>query len=69
MRLRRPLRGVVALPCAALLVLSGCARFDNAQSQPFTTEPELAAGAQLDSPAAASAAAEAVSRRTARRRA
>jgi glucose/arabinose dehydrogenase len=30
--------------CAALLVGSGCARFDNMQSQPFTTEPELKPG-------------------------
>ena len=44
MRLRGPMRGVVALPCAALLAVSGCARFDNAQSQPFTTEPELRPG-------------------------
>ncbi len=44
MRLRRPLRVVVALSCAALLALSGCARFDSAQSQPFTTEPELVPG-------------------------
>ena len=44
MRLRGPMRGVLALLCAALLVVSGCARFDNAQSQPFTTEPELAPG-------------------------
>ncbi|MCW2686924.1 MAG: glucose/sorbosone dehydrogenase [Mycobacterium sp.] len=28
--------------CAALLVLPGCARFSDAQSQPFTTKPELA---------------------------
>lgn len=35
------MRGALALLCAALLVGSGCARFDNAQSQPFTTEPEL----------------------------
>ncbi len=33
-----------ALLCAALLVGSGCARFDSAQSQPFTTEPELRPG-------------------------
>ena len=44
MRLRGPMRGVLALLCAALLVVSGCARFDNAQSQPFTTEPDLAPG-------------------------
>jgi len=44
MKLRGPMRGVLALLCAALLVGSGCARFDSAQSQPFTTEPELAPG-------------------------
>ncbi|WP_173839675.1 PQQ-dependent sugar dehydrogenase [Mycolicibacterium rutilum] len=44
MNVRRPLRGVFAVLCAALLVGSGCARFDDAQSQPFTTEPELAPG-------------------------
>ena len=38
------MRGVIVLLCAALLVGSGCARFDNAQSQPFTTEPELKPG-------------------------
>ena len=38
------MRGVLALLCAALLVASGCARFDDAQSQPFTTEPELKPG-------------------------
>ncbi len=41
MRQRRPTRGVLVLLCAALLVGSGCARFDEAQSQPFTTAPEL----------------------------
>jgi glucose/arabinose dehydrogenase len=35
------MRGVLALLCAALLAGSGCARFDQAQSQPFTTKPEL----------------------------
>ncbi|MDV3131172.1 PQQ-dependent sugar dehydrogenase [Mycobacterium sp. 29Ha] len=44
MRLRRPMRAVFAVVCAALLVASGCARFDDAQSQPFTTEPELKPG-------------------------
>src|SRR6201991_1351650 len=44
MRPRRPLLGVLALLCAALLVGSGCARFDALQSQPFTTEPELTPG-------------------------
>ena len=28
--------------CAVVLAGSGCARFDNAQSQPFTTEPQMA---------------------------
>lgn len=41
MRTRRPVKGVIALLCAAALVGSGCARFDEAQSQPFTTEPEM----------------------------
>ncbi|MGZ5376900.1 MAG: PQQ-dependent sugar dehydrogenase [Mycobacterium sp.] len=44
MRLRRPMRAVFAVVCAALLVGSGCARFDDAQSQPFTTEPEMTPG-------------------------
>jgi glucose/arabinose dehydrogenase len=44
MRRRRPILGVLVVLCAALLVGSGCARFDDAQSQPFTTEPELAPG-------------------------
>jgi glucose/arabinose dehydrogenase len=30
----------VAALCSTLLVLSGCAQFNDAQSQPFTTEPE-----------------------------
>ena len=33
--------GVFALLCVATVVGSGCARFDDAQSQPFTTEPEM----------------------------
>ncbi|MGA5464923.1 PQQ-dependent sugar dehydrogenase [Mycobacterium sp. NPDC050041] len=40
MRTRRPVMGVFVLLCA-LVVGSGCARFDEAQSQPFTTEPEM----------------------------
>ena len=40
----------LALSCAALLAVSGCARFDNAQSQPFTTEPELQAGPSSSPP-------------------
>ena len=42
MRLRRSLRGVLVLLCAATVVLgSGCARFDSAASEPFTTEPAM----------------------------
>ncbi|OBG21328.1 hypothetical protein A5765_21905 [Mycolicibacterium celeriflavum] len=44
MKLRRSMMGVLAVLCAASLVGSGCARFDDAQSQPFTTEPKLAPG-------------------------
>ena len=40
----RPSRSTVAVVCAATVVLSGCARFDNAVSQPFSTPPELAPG-------------------------
>jgi glucose/arabinose dehydrogenase len=50
MRQRRPVRGVIVLLCAALLVGSGCARFDNAQSQPFTTKPELRPGPSSSPP-------------------
>lgn len=42
MSLHRPTRGVLVLLSAALLLGSGCARFDEAQSAPFTTEPQLA---------------------------
>ncbi|MET0455881.1 MAG: PQQ-dependent sugar dehydrogenase [Mycobacterium sp.] len=42
MSLRRPKRGVLVVLCAALLVGSGCARFDETQSEPFTTAPQLA---------------------------
>ncbi|MCW2517171.1 MAG: glucose/sorbosone dehydrogenase [Mycobacterium sp.] len=42
MSLHRPTRSVLVLLCAALLVGSGCARFDDNQSQPFTTEPQMA---------------------------
>ncbi|ORT89914.1 hypothetical protein BS299_09480 [Mycobacterium tuberculosis M13] len=36
----RLVRSGLAALCAAVLVSSGCARFNDAQSQPFTTEPE-----------------------------
>ncbi|MBI3216407.1 MAG: PQQ-dependent sugar dehydrogenase [Mycobacterium sp.] len=45
MLMRRPVRGVMAALSVGLVVaagsMAGCARFDNAQSEPFTTEPEL----------------------------
>lgn len=46
MPIRQPVRGAVAALTAGLVVtlagsLTGCARFDDAQSAPFTTEPEL----------------------------
>ena len=44
------MRGVIVLLCAALLAVSGCARFDEAQSQPFTTEPELKPGPSSSPP-------------------
>src|SRR6202521_1064609 len=50
MRQRRPVRGVIVLLGAALLVGSGCARFDEAQSQPFTTQPELKPGPSSSPP-------------------
>ena len=40
----RPSRSTVAVVCAATVLLSGCARFDNAVSQPFSTPPELTPG-------------------------
>ncbi|MBJ7384397.1 MAG: sorbosone dehydrogenase family protein, partial [Mycolicibacterium sp.] len=50
MRLHRPIRGVLVLLCSALLVGSGCARFDAAQSEPFTTEPALEPGSSSPPP-------------------
>ena len=47
MRVRRSIRWVMAVLCAATLVAgsaAGCAKFNNSISQPFTTEPELAPG-------------------------
>ena len=41
MRIRWSVRRALAVLCAATLVSSGCARFNDAQSQPFTTNPEL----------------------------
>jgi len=39
MRKRRTTQGVLIALCATLLASSGCAQFNDAQSQPFTTEP------------------------------
>jgi len=44
MRVRRPVSAVMTAVCAAAVVLSGCAKFNNAISQPFTTPPEMAPG-------------------------
>ena len=44
MKTRRRISGVAAVLCAATLVGAGCARFDAAQSEPFTTEPKMVAG-------------------------
>ena len=41
MRMRDLLRGGLAILAACVLLSSGCARFDDIQSQPFTTEPEM----------------------------
>ncbi|CAJ1506743.1 PQQ-dependent sugar dehydrogenase [[Mycobacterium] burgundiense] len=45
MQIRRPVPRVLTATCAVLVLVSagaaGCARFDDAVSQPFTTEPEL----------------------------
>lgn len=41
---QRPSRSAVAVFCAAAVVVSGCARFDNAVSQPFTSPPDLVPG-------------------------
>lgn len=43
--------GVLAIVCTATLFVSSCARFDEAQSQPFTTEPEMAQGSTSTEPA------------------
>ncbi|HZC53732.1 MAG TPA: sorbosone dehydrogenase family protein, partial [Mycobacterium sp.] len=37
----RAVRCALAALSAVVLVSSGCARFNDAQSQPFTTNPEL----------------------------
>ncbi len=47
MQVRRPVRGVLAVLCAAAMVAgssAGCAKFNNSISQPFTTAPQLAPG-------------------------
>lgn len=44
------MRGVLVLLCGALLIVPGCARFDSAQSEPFTTEPQFEPGASTPPP-------------------
>jgi glucose/arabinose dehydrogenase len=44
MSVRRPTVGVLTMLCAALLVGSGCARFDQTQSEPFTPQPQFQGG-------------------------
>ncbi|MHC9296452.1 PQQ-dependent sugar dehydrogenase [Mycobacterium sp. LTG2003] len=44
MKSRGRMTRVAAILCAAMLVGVGCARFDAAQSEPFTTEPEMQPG-------------------------
>lgn len=39
MRMRRLAQRMLVVQCAAALALTGCAHFDDAQSQPFTTVP------------------------------
>ena len=47
MELHRPGRHLLSAACLTLAVVlasSGCARFDNAQSEPFTPEPKRGGG-------------------------
>jgi glucose/arabinose dehydrogenase len=46
----RPFTGVLAALCAVALTATGCARFDNAVSQPFTTPPEMTPGPPVTPP-------------------
>jgi glucose/arabinose dehydrogenase len=41
MRMARSVTSALAVLCAALLLSTGCARFNDAQSEPFTTQPAL----------------------------
>ncbi|BBZ34412.1 PQQ-dependent sugar dehydrogenase [Mycolicibacterium confluentis] len=41
MLIRRPVVQALTVACAAMVLVAGCARFDDAVSQPFTTQPEL----------------------------
>lgn len=50
MKSRRRISRVAAVLCAAMLVGVGCARFDAAQTAPFTTEPEMRAGPTTSPP-------------------
>lgn len=44
------IRGALAVLCAATVTVAGCARFDNAVSQPFTTPPEMMPGPKSTPP-------------------
>ncbi|MBV9090702.1 MAG: PQQ-dependent sugar dehydrogenase [Mycobacteriaceae bacterium] len=44
MRVNEPVTGALAAVCAAALLATGCARFSDAQSAPFTTAPQLRPG-------------------------
>jgi glucose/arabinose dehydrogenase len=50
MRMRGPVTSVLAALCTVLLVTTGCARFSDAESQPFTTEPEVSPPASSSPP-------------------
>jgi glucose/arabinose dehydrogenase len=46
MNMRGPVRGVLAALCVAAVTATGCARFDDRQSQPFTPVPEFGSGSK-----------------------
>jgi glucose/arabinose dehydrogenase len=50
MRVREPVTAVLAVACTVLLGTTGCARFSDAQSQPFTTAPQLKPGPSTTPP-------------------
>ncbi|HZA10967.1 PQQ-dependent sugar dehydrogenase [Mycobacterium sp.] len=50
MRMRGPVTSALAVLSAALLLGTGCARFNDAVSQPFTTQPEIKSGPSSSPP-------------------